>query len=133
MAGGQSRVCAVRLIHIGEAGSTIIMIEIKQIQALSQQIVEQFQPDRIILFGSYAYGTPNEDSDVDLMVVMPFEGHPVNQAIKVLNHIHAEFPLDLLVRTDEFITERLKLGDFFMMDIVETGRILYEAADTRMV
>ncbi len=109
------------------------MIEMDQIQALSEQIVEQFQPDRIILFGSYAYGTPNEDSDVDLMVVMPFEGHPVNQAIKVLNHIHAEFPLDLLVRTDEFITERLKLGDFFMMDIVETGRILYEAADTRMV
>ena len=43
------------------------MIEMDQIQALSEQIVEQFQPDRIILFGSYAYGTPNEDSDVDLM------------------------------------------------------------------
>jgi len=48
------------------------MIEMKQIQALSQQTVEQFQPDSIILFGSYAYGTPNEDSDMDLMVIMPF-------------------------------------------------------------
>ena len=109
------------------------MIEMDQIQALSEQIVEQFQPDRIILFGSYAYGTPNEDSDVDLMVVMPFEGHPTTQTIKVLNQINAEFPLDLLVRTDEFITERLRLGDFFMMDIIEAGRVMYEAADARMV
>lgn len=109
------------------------MIEMEQIQALSQQIVEQFQPDRIILFGSYAYGTPNEDSDADLMVVMPFEGHPSRQAIKVLNQIHADFSLDLLVRTNEFITERLRLGDFFMMDIVEEGKIIYEAADARMV
>ncbi len=104
------------------------MIEMEQIQALSQQIAEQFNPDRIILFGSYAYGTPNEDSDVDLLVVMPFEGHPSRQAIKVLGEIHAGFPLDLLVRTSECVEERVKLGDFFMMDIVGQGKVMYESA-----
>ena len=49
------------------------MVEMSQIEALSQQIAEQFHPERIILFGSYAYGEPNEDSDVDLLVVMPFD------------------------------------------------------------
>ena len=108
------------------------MIEMNQIQALSQQIVEQFQPDRIILFGSYAYGTPNEDSDVDLMVVMPFEGHPTNQAIKVREKIRHGFSLDLLVRTSQQIQERLELGDFFIQDIVEQGKTLYESAHARM-
>jgi uncharacterized protein len=84
-----------------------------RIQELSQQIAAQFLPDRIILFGSHAYGNPTADSDVDLLVVMPFEGHPFQQAAKSLNWLSPTFSVDLLVRTTEELNERLALGDFF--------------------
>jgi predicted nucleotidyltransferase len=66
---------------------------------VSDEIARRFQPERIILFGSYAYGTPTEDSDVDLLVVMPFQGQPITKAIEVRQAIHAGFPMGLLVYT----------------------------------
>jgi predicted nucleotidyltransferase len=72
------------------------MVEMSQIEALSQQIAEQFHPERIILFGSYAYGEPNEDSDVDLLVVMPFDGHPARKAAEIHFQVSPQFPFDLL-------------------------------------
>ncbi|MEK7995668.1 MAG: nucleotidyltransferase domain-containing protein, partial [Planctomycetota bacterium] len=50
------------------------MVAMSTIRELAEQIAEQFNPDRIVLFGSYAYGTPGPDSDVDLLVIMHFEG-----------------------------------------------------------
>ena len=50
------------------SGATIPM---RVIRRYARAIADEFQPDKIILFGSYAYGTPNEDSDVDLLVIMP--------------------------------------------------------------
>ena len=52
------------------------MIEMDRIESFSNRIAQEFRPERIILFGSYAYGEPTEDSDVDLLVIMPFRGHP---------------------------------------------------------
>jgi uncharacterized protein len=103
-----------------------------RIQELSQKIATQFSPDRIILFGSYAYGTPTEDSDVDLLVVMPFEGHPFRKAAEILDEISPDFPVDLLVRTAEQLDERLVLGDFFLREVVTQGRVLYESIDARV-
>ena len=108
------------------------MVEMSQIKALSQQIAEQFQPERIILFGSYAYGEPNEDSDVDLLVVMPFEGHSPRKAAEIRFQVRPQFPLDLLVRTSELLRQRLELGDFFIQEIIDKGEVLYEAADPGM-
>ncbi len=50
------------------------MINEKKIADLGNRIAKEFQPERIILFGSYAYGKPRPDSDVDLLVVLPFDG-----------------------------------------------------------
>ncbi|MGF1460260.1 MAG: nucleotidyltransferase domain-containing protein [Leptolyngbyaceae cyanobacterium] len=105
------------------------MVEMSQIEALSQQIAEQFHPERIILFGSYAYGEPTPDSDVDLLVVMPFEGHSPRQAAEIRFQVRPQFPLDLLVRTPELLRQRLEMGDFFMKEIVDEGKVLYEATD----
>jgi predicted nucleotidyltransferase len=105
------------------------MVEMSEIEALSQQIVEKFHPERIILFGSYAYGEPTPDSDVDLLVVMPFEGHSPRQAAEIRFQVRPQFPLDLLVRTPELLRQRLEMGDFFMKEIVDEGKVLYEAAD----
>jgi uncharacterized protein len=108
------------------------VISFRQIQAFSQQIVEKFQPERIILFGSYAYGQPTEDSDVDLLIILPFEEMPVQKAIAIRQQVRSPFPLDLMARTAEQIQQRLEMGDFFIQDIMEKGHVLYEANHTRM-
>ncbi len=108
------------------------LISFSQIQAFSQQIAEKFHPERIILFGSYAYGQPTEDSDVDLLVILPFEEMPVQKAIAIRRQVRSPFPLDLIARTAEQIQQRLDMGDFFIQDIMEKGHVLYEANHTRM-
>jgi uncharacterized protein len=108
------------------------MITPEQIQTFSQQIVEKFQPERIILFGSYACGQPTEDSDVDLLVILPFEELPVHKAIEIRRQVRPTFPLDLMARTSEQVQQRLDMGDFFIQDIIKNGRILYEANHARM-
>jgi uncharacterized protein len=108
------------------------MIMLEQIQEFSQKIAEKFQPDRIILFGSYAYGQPTEDSDVDLLVILPFEDLPVYKAIAIRRQVRSPFPLDLIARTAEQIQQRLDMGDFFIQDIMQKGYILYEANHPRV-
>jgi uncharacterized protein len=108
------------------------MIPFEEIQTFSQKIVDQFNPDRIILFGSYAYGQPNEDSDVDLLVILPFEDLPVYKAIEIRRQIKPTFPLDLLARTADQIQQRLEMGDFFIQDIMQKGQVLYETNHTRV-
>jgi len=98
------------------------------IRKFALQIAEQFNPTKIILFGSYAYGTPTENSDVDVLVIMPFEGRSARQAAEILIATDPDFPIDLLVRTPEQVKERVELGDFFMREITKKGKVLYEAA-----
>ena len=108
------------------------MVQVETIQSLSASIAREFKPDYIILFGSYAYGTPDEDSDVDLLIVMPFEGKPIRKAIEIVNKVRPVIPLDLLVRTPEQVQERIANNDWFMREIIEKGRKLYDSADQRM-
>ncbi len=96
------------------------------INKLCIRIVETFRPQKIILFGSYAYGVPHLNSDIDLLVVMPFEGRVHDQAVKIRRELDSTMPLDLLVRTPEQVQERIDMEDFFMREIVEQGKVLYE-------
>jgi predicted nucleotidyltransferase len=100
---------------------------IRRIEELSEQIAREFRPEKIILFGSYAYGHPSADSDIDLLVIMPFEGRQPEQAIRILNRLNVLAPIDLLVRRPEEVQRRLAMGDSFMREIVEHGRVMYEA------
>ncbi len=104
------------------------MVAINKIHACVQKVAEEFRPERIVLFGSYAYGKPTDDSDIDLLVVMDHKGRAVEQAAKIRSSIHSTFPIDVLVRSPRKIRERLKLGDPFVKTIVEKGEVLYETA-----
>src|SRR5947199_2119548 len=73
-------------------------IPLRVIRRFARQVAERFQPDKIILFGSYAYGTPHADSDVDILVIMPARNE-LDQAVRVRLTVDYDFPLDLLVRT----------------------------------
>jgi uncharacterized protein len=97
------------------------------IKKLCRRIAEEFQPEKIILFGSQAYGKPRPDSDVDLLVVMPFEGGYFEQAHKIRMRLGLSLPIDLLVNTPEQLQYRLDIGDRFMREIVERGKVMYEA------
>jgi len=103
-------------------------ISIMDIQRYARKIAERFHPDRIILFGSHAYGNPTSDSDVDLLVVAEFEGRPVEQAYEICSSVKSPFPLDLLVRRPTDVRRRIELGDFFLREILEKGKVLYERA-----
>jgi predicted nucleotidyltransferase len=103
------------------------MIEMDRIESLSKRIAKEFRPDRIILFGSYAYGEPAPHSDVDLLVIMPFRGSSALKAAEILTRIDPKFSVDILVRTQSQVRKRVAMDDWFMQEIVARGRVLYEA------
>ena len=103
------------------------MVDMKNIRDVGQRIGRRFHPQRVILFGSYAYGRPTEDSDVDLLVVMPVHGSTVDQSVEIRMAVRPPFPMDLLVRTPEKLQERLAMGDSFVRTILDEGKVLYEA------
>lgn len=98
------------------------------IRRYALQVAERFQPDQIILFGSYAYGTPHNESDVDLLVIMPCRNE-LDQSVKISWELEAPFSLDLIVRTPKNMAWRLKEGDWFLREVVARGKILYAKAD----
>src|SRR4051794_37326076 len=96
------------------------------IQRFARQIAERFHPEKIILFGSYAYGTPTPDSDVDLLVVMPTHNQ-IEQAVRIDEAIEERgFPLDLLVCTPKALADRICGGDTFLQEIMTRGKVLHE-------
>ena len=107
-----------------------IMVDMHSIEEMTARIVQEFQPERIILFGSYAYGTPTADSDVDLLVILPFEGKAPRKSLEILNKINPRLAVDILVRTPELVQQCLAWNDFFLQEILEQGKVLYEAAHT---
>ena len=106
------------------------MVTTEQIQELGRAIAREFQPHRIVLFGSYAYGRPHPDSDVDILVVVPHEGKGWRVATEIRSRVRPQFPLDLLVRTPAQMRERIALGDPFIKEVAERGVVLYASADT---
>ncbi len=102
------------------------------IDQLAQQIAREFKPERIILFGSNAYGAPTEDSDVDLLVITPLRSRGCQKAAEIRRKIRPPFPLDLLVRSPEEVQARVAMNDCFVKEILAKGRVL-SASDHRRV
>ncbi len=100
------------------------------IQHICDRIVTVFQPEKIILFGSQAYGKPTPESDIDLLVVMPYEGGAIGQGVQILTTLKLWLPLDLIVRSADEIKGRLNIGDRFMKEIIEKGKLLYVAPNS---
>jgi predicted nucleotidyltransferase len=103
------------------------MPPIPEIEAYAALIARTCKPERIILFGSHAYGEPTLDSDVDILVVLRFEGKPWRKASEIRRNAPADFPLDLIVRTPEQLAERIAAGDPFFNEVAAKGRVLYVA------
>ena len=102
------------------------------IKNVVEQIVKKFNPKKVILFGSYAYGQPKPESDVDLLVIMDTRLSGIRQAIEINNQIQYTFGLDLLVYTPERLQQRISWGDQFLREIVSRGKIVYESTNSGM-
>src|SRR5580704_10419861 len=106
-------------------------IPVAAIRRFARRIAERFHPDKIILFGSYAYGKPHEESDVDLLVIMRTK-NAIDQSIRIITAFEQLFSLDLIVRTPWQIERGFKDDDWFLREIVEKGKVLYEATDRQV-
>ena len=108
------------------------MVQFRDILDVANRIAERFEPERIILFGSYAYGTPNRDSDVDLMVVMPCRGRTWDKEYEIRQVVRAPFAWDVLVRTPAELASRAAMDDYFVQEVLKRGKLLYEATHGRV-
>lgn len=97
------------------------------IRKLCKRIAKAYQPEKIILFGSHAYGKPTPESDVDLLIVMDYEGRPIEQMLKIQRELDIVTPVDLHVRTPKEVDERLQDGDMFIVDVMRRGKVMYES------
>jgi predicted nucleotidyltransferase len=103
-------------------------IPLAAIRRFARQIAERFHPEKIILFGSYAYGTPHNESDVDLLVIMPAYD-VVAQAIRISGAFERLFSHSIIVRTPQQIKRGMREDDrdWFLYEVMTKGKVLYEA------
>ena len=103
------------------------MIAAQRIKKYVDELVREFSPERVVMFGSHASGKPQADSDVDLLVVMKHHGAAAEQAARIRRRIRAGFPLDIIVRSPAALQRRAAMGDNFICEILEKGRVLHES------
>jgi predicted nucleotidyltransferase len=92
------------------------------------EIVKQYKPQRVILFGSYASGSFRPESDVDLLIVME-TAKGDNSSLRIRQSVPHDFGLDLIVISPDTLLRRLELGDFFLKEVMEQGKVIYESSD----
>ena len=98
----------------------------KQISSIGKIIAAQFNPEQIVLFGSYAYGKPGIDSDIDLFVVLSHEGLAARKAAEIRLALPTDIPIDIIVRSPDKVKERLEMHDYFISEIIDKGHVIYE-------
>jgi len=101
----------------------------KGLGRITRQIVKNFCPEKVILFGSYAYGNPSKDSDVDLLVVLNTREKLARVSGKISALIDHPFPIDILVKTPTQVQKRLAIDDPLIKEALSKGVVLYEADD----
>ncbi len=100
----------------------------KVLERLVNVLKEHYEPEKVILFGSYAYGQPNEESDIDLLIIKETD-KPFFQRLAELRKIVSEarrgYAFEPVILTPKELKERLKRGDQFFQTIMEKGTVLY--------
>jgi len=101
----------------------------KIIFEIVKEIREKYEPIKIILYGSYCYGTPTADSDINILIIKDTDKRPIDRWIeikKILRNISKKAPISPLVYNPKEIKERLAIKDFFVEEIFEKGKVIYE-------
>jgi len=96
---------------------------------IMEKIKQQYQPSKIVLFGSYAYGQPDRDSDIDLLIIKDTSERPIDRRVTVARMVSDPkrlIPFEPIVLTPEEVRERIEVGDQFLKEILDKGEVLYE-------
>lgn len=101
-------------------------IGLSRIEYLVEQLSRSYAPEKIILFGSLAAGTPTHGSDIDLLIIKETDKNPWQRMREVNQLVDHSVPIDLLVYTPEELQVRIAMHDFFVLDILEHGKVMYE-------
>jgi len=108
-------------------------VPMKTIRRIARHIARRFNPEQIILFGSHAYGKPTADSDVDLLVVMDTSKDEMEAMVEIAKSLPIlTFGVDVIVRSRRTLERRKRLGDWFLREVTEKGKVLYERTDQGM-
>ncbi len=99
----------------------------KAVNQVVEQIVENFKPQKIILFGSYARGNPHPESDLDLLVIIDTPLKEGKLSLEIRRNLGVMFGLDLIVYKPQHLKDRVEMGDWFLRDILKEGKVLYES------
>ena len=108
----------------------------KIINKIISKLVKEYKPERVILFGSYAWGRPKKESDLDLLVVKKSRKHRIKRFVEVKGLLfdpERDLVVSPLVLTPSELEERLDLGDDFIRDILEKGEVLYDQKKQRKI
>ncbi len=100
----------------------------KVINRIVDKIIKEYRPEKVILFGSYAYGEPTEDSDIDLLIIKNTDKRPIDRWVEVKRLLRGtadKLPVSPFVYTEKEIEERVSMKDFFIEEILKTGKVLY--------
>ena len=100
------------------------------IQDILEKLLTSYAPQKVILFGSYAYGTPRQDSDIDLLIIKETSERFIDRWVtvrRILSNPKRTVPLETLVLTPQEVERRLAIGDQFLAEILEKGEVLYAA------
>jgi predicted nucleotidyltransferase len=99
------------------------------IQNMVQKLINEYSPRKLVLFGSYAYGHPGQDSDIDLLIIKETSERFIDRWVtvqRILTGLHPSVPVETLVLTPQEIQARLAIGDQFIKEILEKGEVLYD-------
>jgi predicted nucleotidyltransferase len=102
----------------------------KIIIEIVEKIKREYRPEKIILFGSYAYGAPDTDSDIDLLIVKETRERPIDRRVavrRIVSDPQRLIPFESIVLTPAELQQRLRIGDQFLRKIVGKGEVLYAA------
>ncbi len=100
----------------------------KVINRIVDKIIKEYRPEKVILFGSYVYGEPTEDSDIDLLIIKNTDKRPIDRWVEVKRLLRGtadKLPVSPFVYTEKEIEERVSMKDFFIEEILKTGKVLY--------
>ena len=105
------------------------MVAFNEIQEFAYGLVRNFHPHRVVLFGSHASGQARDDSDVDILVTMDYQGNSLRTAAKIIRQLKPRFAVDLIVRTESELKTRIRQADTFLTEASTRGQVLYEASN----
>ena len=100
------------------------------IQRMLEKLLAEYAPEKVVLFGSYAYGAPRAESDIDLLIIKETSERFLDRWVtvqRILTGTHRALPVETLVLTPQEIQQRLAVGDQFIADILAQGKVLYAA------